>query len=274
MEKILLWPEMEIANTGNPADDFAPFLETYLLDNCTAPRGAVLVCPGGGYHHRAIHEAGPIAQRFNALGFHAFVVQYRVSPYVHPAPLKDALRAMRIIRKHAEEWKVIPDQIAILGFSAGGHLAGTAAVLSNSVSLNVGDELDDIPARPDAMVLCYPVIHVTDDYGHVGSGEYLLGAAYSAQAAAALNIDKYVDSSTQPAFIWHTADDSVVNIRNSTEFAAALWKNGVSAELHVFPHGRHGLGLAPEFKDISQWPEQAAIFLTNTCNFSAESSRK
>ncbi len=269
METIQLWPVMESANTGNSADDFAPYLETYLIEDGGAPRGAVLVCPGGGYGGRAEHEGTPIAQKFNELGFHAFVVHYRVAPYRHPAPLRDALRAIRIIRSRAAGWGVNPDQIAICGFSAGGHLAASAGTLYETVNADAKDAADHFPVRPDALIPCYPVINVTEKFGHFGSGENLLGEKIHSPAAREFNLDTQVSANTPPAFLWHTATDGAVNVRNSIDFAMALWANNVTAELHVFPHGPHGLGLAPEYEDVKLWPELAAAFLMKNCGFAA-----
>ncbi len=269
MEIIQLWPTMESAGTGNPADDFAPYLETHLIEDDAAPRGAVLVCPGGGYCWRAPHEATPIAKKFNELGFHAFVVYYRVAPYRHPAPLRDALRAIRIIRSRAAEWKVNGDQIAILGFSAGGHLTASAGTLYETVNVDAGDAADNYPVRPDALIPCYAVINLTSPFGHAGSGENLLGTKFSLPSAEEFNLENQVSANTPPTFLWHTADDPVVNIQNSIAFATALWQHKVTAELHVFPHGPHGIGLAEEYPDAKIWPELAATFLINSCKFAA-----
>lgn len=270
METIKLWKSVESAGTGNPADDFDPYLELYLLDGTQPARGAVIVCPGGGYCARAPHEGEPIARKFNELGFHAFVLQYRVSPYRFPAPQRDLFRAIRIVRSRAEGWGVNPEQIAVLGFSAGGHLVASAGTLFNEVDAKAGDAADACSQRPDAIIPCYPVISFSREWGHRGSGENLLGASLDGLEDR-FCLSSRVTADTPPAFLWHTATDGGVPVRNSIAFAEACWKNGVPAELHVFPAGPHGIGLALDYPEAKIWPELAAMFLTTTCGFSARS---
>ncbi len=267
METIKLWKSAGSAGTGNPAADFEPCLETYLLDGAGPARGGVLVCPGGGYGMRAAHEAAPVAAAFNAEGFHAFVVHYRVSPWRYPAEQSDLFRAIRLIRSRAKEWNLNPSQLAVLGFSAGGHLAASGGVLFDEVEADDGDAADGESRRPDALILCYPVINVTESFGHRGSGKNLLGDKLDTPEGKRFNLENRVTADTPPAFLWHTADDGAVNVENSILFAEALWKHGVTAELHVFPHGRHGLGLAPDAPDVAAWPELAARFLRVSCGF-------
>ncbi len=267
METVKLWHRKESAGTGNPADDFEPYFETYLLDKTQPLRGAVVVCPGGGYSCRAPHEAAPIALKFNELGFHAFVLHYRVTPYRYPAPQRDVFRAIKLIRSRAAEWGINAAQIAVLGFSAGGHLTASAGTLYNEVDANAGDAADAFSQRPDAIIPCYPVISF-GDWGHRGSGENLLGEKL-AEIGGRFSLEARVTADTPPTFLWHTATDQAVPVRCSMEFATACWKNGVKAELHVFPEGPHGIGLAPDYPDAKRWPKLAAAFLTTTCNFTA-----
>lgn len=268
METIKLWKSVESAGTGNPADDFEPYLELCLLEGTQPARGAVIVCPGGGYCDRAPYEGGPVALKFNELGFHAFVLQYRVAPYRFPAPQRDLFRAIRIVRSRAAEWGVNPDQIAVLGFSAGGHLAASAGTLFDEVDATTGDAADAFSQRPDALIPCYPVISFSREWGHRGSGENLLGAALEAEEER-FCLARRVTPAMPPAFLWHTATDNAVPVRNSVAFAEACWKNGVVAELHVFPSGPHGIGLALDYPDAKIWPELAAKFLTTSCGFAA-----
>ena len=228
-----------------------------------------MVFPGGGYSCRAPHEGEPIALKFNELGFHAFVVQYRVAPYRFPAPQRDAFRAIRLIRSRAQEWGVNPNQIATLGFSAGGHLCASTGTLYREIDADAGDEVDNFPCRPDAIIPCYPVINLTDGIAHRGSGENLLGDKINTPEAAKLDLDKRVSPDDPPAFLWHTADDGAVNVENSIRFAQAMWKAGVTCALHVFPHAPHGVGLGLDYPDIAVWPELAAKFLTVNCKFTA-----
>ncbi len=254
---VWLWPGEPPCSS--PGDDFRPWLELYLAGT-TDVRGAVLVCPGGGYVTRAPHEAETIALRFNACGFHAFVVHYRVSPHRHPAPLLDAARALRLIRAHATEWRVDPARIAVCGFSAGGHLTASLGVHYGMDALNTGDDLDAISARPDALILAYPVI-TSGEFGHRGCFETLLGPDATPEMLRTMSLELQVTPETPPTFLWHTAEDGGVPVENSLLFAAALHKHGVPFELHVYPHGRHGLGLAPEDAHVATWMELCCAWL-------------
>ena len=158
MERISLWERAPLfeESFGQPA----PSLTPYLLPGGGA-RGAVIVCPGGGYVVKADHEGAPIAERLNELGFHAFVLDYRVAPYRHPVPLLDVQRAIRLVRHRAQEFGVLPDKIAILGFSAGGHLVCTAATHYDAGDPAALDPIDRESCRPDLFVPCYAVASLT-----------------------------------------------------------------------------------------------------------------
>jgi len=258
-ENIMLWHDRKSAGTGMAQDDFQPFMEVHLLKT-EKPLGAVLICPGGGYGARAAHEGVTIAEKFNALGLHAFVVQYRVAPYRFPAPQEDAFRAIKIIRSRAAEWKVKPDKIAICGFSAGGHLTASTGIFFDKVKADAGDKADSFSSRPDALVLCYPVIS-SGQKGHQGSFTNLLGPEAVSEHKEKYSLEKLVTKNTPPAFLWHTADDGSVPVENSLMFSLALKEHAIPFELHVFPAGRHGLGLAPEQPNIAVWPELCLTWL-------------
>lgn len=255
--KLRLWDGDPPASS--PADDFDPWLELYPLPTADV-RGAVLVCPGGGYAGRAPHEQAPIAEVFNAAGMHAFVLQYRVAPHRHPAPLLDASRAMRIVRANAEDWHIDPGHIAICGFSAGGHLAASLGVHYELTDLKTGDELDAISCRPDAMVLAYPVIS-SASYGHRGSFENLLGPDPDPDLLSLMSLERQVTGETPPAFLWHTAADVAVPVENSLRFAEVLHAHDVPFELHVYPRGAHGLGLAKDDPHVASWAELCVEWL-------------
>jgi acetyl esterase/lipase len=260
-EQLPLWEEQ--ATTQTQADPFLPWLDLYLLPEHDArgkARGAVLVCPGGGYAGRAPHEQEPIAAAYNAAGFHAFVVQYRVAPNRHPAPLLDVSRAMRLIRHNAEKWQVDPEHIAVCGFSAGGHLAASIGVHYALGDLNTGDKLDEISCRPDGLILCYPVIS-SGAFAHLGSFQNLLGPDPDPELLALMSLETQVTGETPPAFLWHTAEDAGVPVENSLSFARALNRAGVPFELHVYPKGRHGLGLAHEDPHVATWMDLSIQWL-------------
>jgi acetyl esterase/lipase len=258
MEKLLLWSDRK---SCGGEDDFQPYLELSLLPGDEA-RGMVIVCPGGGYSHRAAHEGGPVAEKFNGLGFHAAVLQYRTAPYRYPAPQEDVLRSVKIIRSRAAEWRVKNDKIAVLGFSAGGHLACSSGIVFDEVRADNGDAADAVSARPDATILCYPVISGVN-MPHNGSFMQLLGEARSMQELKAFSWECRVKDNTPPSFLWHTAADPGVPVENSLNFAAALRAKNIPFELHVFPHGRHGLGLGVDdnVAEIRVWPELCATWL-------------
>lgn len=258
MRRIELW---EKAPGFDPAfGQEAPGLNLFLLED-GRPHGLVIVFPGGGYNHLAPHEAAPIAKWLNAAGFSAAVLNYRVSPYRHPLPWQDAARAVRTVRAHAAEWGVIPDKIAVLGFSAGGHLAATLATQNASGDPDAIDQVERVSSRPDAAVLCYAVISFTRPFSHAGSGQSLVGEHPAAGLKESLSAEMHVSPVTPPCFLWHTADDDRVPVQNALVFAEALRENAVPFELHVFPHGRHGLGLANEDDTVAQWKELCAVWL-------------
>lgn len=267
-EILKLWNDPAAVGIDPAAGEFEPFLEVAALPGCCgAPRGGVLVCPGGGYTHRAPHEGMPVAETFNALGFHAFVLQYRVAPARYPAPFQDVSRAIRLIRSRAAQWNLNPSQLAVLGFSAGGNLVGVAGTLPGRFDVCCGDAADRESSRPDAVISCYGVMTFADDCGGRRCGDALFPEPMAETVAELLSPIRQVTGESSPTFLWHTAEDPVVDVRNSVEFARALWKNGVTAELHVFPHGGHGLGLAPAAPDIVVWPELAKRFLVESCKF-------
>lgn len=232
-------------------------MTTYLLDT-DKPLPCVVVFPGGGYGGRAAHEGEPIAKFFNSRGMHAVVVDYRVAPNRFPAPLADAQRAIKLVRANSTKWNVNPDKIVTCGFSAGGHLAASTVVLDDySTSGHTPDEVDKQSALPNGAILCYPVISVDDDFAHVGSGMNLLGEMYKYESHY-FSLQHRVSDKTPKCFLWHTSDDNCVNVKNSLIFGEMLNKHGVQFEMHIYPHGYHGLGLATGQEDVCRWADQAA----------------
>ena len=203
-------------------------------------RPAILVVPGGGYGGVCRSTEGdPVAKQFAKLGFRTFILHYRVYPNHFPAPQQDILRAIRLIRYNAGIWKVIPDQVAVCGFSAGGHLCASAGIIPDDVPLAPIDEADSMPSRPNAMLLAYPVI-TSGKFAHSGSFRNLLGKEYSKRKKE-FSLEKRVTKTSAPAFIWHTIEDQAVPVENSLLLAEAMRKNGVLHELHIFPCGPHGM---------------------------------
>jgi len=229
-------------------------------DRKIGPAAAVIVCPGGGYGMRADHEGAPVAEWLRSLGIAAFVLDYRVAPYQHPIPLGDAQRAIRIVRAHAAEWGIDPQRIAILGFSAGGHLAATAGTQWDDGQSAAEDPVERVSCRPDAMILCYPVITFLT-HTHVGSVTNLLGLNATDEQKRTLSAELQVTAKTPPAFLWHTADDEAVPAQNSIFMATALGDHGVAYELHIYQQGTHGLGLAHGHASAGAWTKDCANWL-------------
>ena len=219
----------------------------------STPCGAVIIFPGGAYAHLADHEGEPVARLLNGLGIAAFVLRYRHAPHRHPAPLMDAQSAVRYVRYHADRWHIKPNRIGVLGFSAGGHLAATLATHFDDGLRKSSDPVARVSCRPDAAVLCYPVVSFTENV-HEGCVRNLLGDNPPPSLLESLSNEKQVTADTPPTFLWHTVADPGVPVENSLSFAAALRAHGVPFELHLFPHGRHGLGLAAEEDGVRQWP--------------------
>ena len=238
-----------------------PGLEVYLPDAERATGKAVLIFPGGGYHILAYHwEGTDFAKLLQQHGIAGIVVKYRlpVSRSVEsPAlvPLSDAQRAMRVCRAHAAAWGVDPEQIGVMGFSAGGHLA---ASLSTQYEARVYPELDEPDrqsARPAFSALIYPVITFSTPAMHSGSREALLGSSPVDSLVRFFSPERQVNAQTPPAFLVHAADDTAVPVENSLMYYGALREQGVAASLHVFPQGGHGFALGRDDAYLSLWTD-------------------
>ncbi len=243
-----------------PGADNPNTMQTYFIDTDT-PLPCVVVLPGGGYRNRARHEGAPIAEFFNGQGFHAVVVDYRVAPNRFPAGLSDVQRAIKILRCRSDEWRIAPDRIVICGFSAGGHLAASSILYADMTPDGVKDETDSANCIPNGAILGYPVISLNSDFGHEGSGKNLLGEENYDKEKTEHYLPAKVTQKTPPVFMWHTSDDPVVNVKNSLTFATALRDHNIPFEMHIFPHGPHGTGLAEDHPDAKQWKILAAEWI-------------
>lgn len=250
-----LWADGAPGALGKTDAD-VPAVSVY-LPAANPTHTAVVVAPGGGYQHLALdHEGLQVAQWLNAHGVAAIVLRYRLGPaYHHPIEIGDAQRAIRYTRTHAAQWDVQQDHIGMMGFSAGGHLAATAATRFQAGNAASADLVEKFSSRPDFVVLAYPVITMQDAYSHKGSVLNLLGDAPSAALKTEMSADEQVSAQTPPTFVFTTADDAIVPSMNSILFYSALLKNKVPAELHIFRHGAHGLGLAQANLELSGWPD-------------------
>jgi acetyl esterase/lipase len=256
-----LWPGPAPFAQGTAAIDI-PTLTSYLP--ATNPtRTAVIIAPGGGYQHLSMQKEGEdVALWLNAHGVAGFVLKYRLGPnYHHPAELADAQRAIRTVRAHADALGIAPDHIGMWGFSAGGHLTASAGTLYDQGPPASADAIDKESARPDFLILAYPVIALEEPYVHKGSLKYLLGDTPDPALVQLLSPQKHVTAQTPPTFLYATTDDATVPVMNSVLFYSALVAAKVPAEMHLFAHGPHGTGLAQTFPDLKVWPDLLATWL-------------
>lgn len=248
---IFLWkgiaPDTELCG-----DQAQPSIEPFEVEGS---KGAVIVCPGGGYVNKAAHEGAPIAGMLNEAGISAFVLDYRVKPFRIETAVGDAKRAIRMVRGMGYE------KVGILGFSAGGHLTGSAATLYDAGNPDAEDPIERISSRPDAFVSCYGAtsfrLFQKSWTPQVLGKERMANQADINRYTAELNVTR----DTPPAFIWHTADDPVVPVDCALVLAEALSAKGVLCEMHIYPHGRHGLGLAKDDPVVGQWTGQVQKWL-------------
>ena len=261
-EKILLWPNGAPGAMGTEEVD-RPSLTIYPAEAEKATGTAVVICPGGGYHHLATgHEGEEIGRWLNSFGVTGCVLRYRISPYQHPAPLLDVQRAIRMTRSKAADWKIDPARIGVLGFSAGGHLASTSATHFDDGDSAAADPIDQVSCRPDFAVLCYPVISLAEEsIVHAGSRKNLLGEDPKSEMVDFLSNDKMVTVKTPPTFLWHTNEDKGVPPQHSVLFYLACKKAGVPAELHIYEKGPHGIGLGKKYPEASQWTVQCEAWM-------------
>ena len=244
-EDINLFPDAE--NT---------FLKAYICDRIRngAPRKAVLVIPGGAYCSICDDREGyPVARQFLAAGYCTFILGYSVKPYAGEfRPIKQVALAIKYIRENAERFDIDPRYVFTIGFSAGGHLSGSAGVFWNHPEVRkvIGDAPTEL-CRPTGMILSYPVV-TSGLKAHRRSFENLSGRGENATQAEldVFSLEKHVDETTPPAFIWHTGGDAVVPVENAFMMASALREYGVPFELHIYPGGWHGMSIAtPEVSD-------------------------
>lgn len=239
-----------------------PTLEVFLPTKRNATGEAVIICPGGGYHYLTYDwEGTDFAKWFNSKGIAAFVLKYRLPNsksinVSYEAPLQDAQRAMRMVRSQAEKWHIKPHKIGVIGFSAGGHLASTLGTQFDKPNNFKETALDTISARPDFMALIYPVVTMKMDYTHKGSRKNLLGDNPSDNLVKQYSNELQVTKNTPPTFIVHAEDDHAVPVENSLQLYQALKNNEIESEIHIYPHGGHGFGLALGKGPLEKWPDR------------------
>lgn len=266
MKNILFWKNEETNQSDTELKGGnIPHLIPFVQEEDGGPYPCMIVLPGGGYGALSPQEAKPVAGWLNGLGISAFVLHYSIFPARHPQAYHDVRRAIQWVRANAERFNIDPNRIGVIGFSAGGHLAGSSAVMWENPLLAIGDELDLVSARPDLAVMCYPVVTGVPGSCHEGSLINLMDSNPSDEAREVFSLEKQVSPNTPPVFLWHTVDDEAVSVDNSFLMAQALGRAGVEYELHVFPEGRHGLGLCSiggrRDAYVGRWRELCAQWL-------------
>lgn len=226
-------------------------LYTYFLDSSiemrpNEKRPVILMCPGGGYEMTSDREAEPMAMQFLAMGYHVAILRYSVCPVRYPAALLQVAESVLYLKEHADEYHIDPEKIVVQGCSAGGHLAANYGIAWNSPFLTKLMGMENDPERlcVAGLLLCYPVI-TSGEKAHEESFRNLLGEQYE-EKKEELSLENQVTPDTPPTFLWHTATDETIPVENSLYFFQACLQQGVSAELHIYPVGGHGLSLANE----------------------------
>lgn len=275
-----LWPEKipnsqtssekEIKENGNILwirQVQEPSIEIYLPVKQAATGQAVLICPGGGYEGLAYDwEGTQIAKWLNTLGIAGIVLKYRLPNSAsvktsYEAPLQDAKRAIRLIRSHADEWNIDKNEVGVMGFSAGGHLASTLGTHFNAEETVPQDSIRSISARPDFMILVYPVVSMKKEFTHMGSRNSLLGKTPSEALVEEFSNEERVQIDTPPTFLIHATDDEVVPVENSIQFYRALVNKNIDAEMHIYPEGGHGFALALDKGYLETWTDRLSDWL-------------
>ena len=260
-ERIFLYPATTPGITIPGFDTTAPFMDYYPSKNTSTHKTAVVICPGGSYTHLAWDKEGVVPARiFNESGIDAFVLRYRLNNdkqegHRYPDQYNDVTTAIRIIRSKQAAWGIDPLKLGVMGFSAGGHLASTAATILQKGNPNALNPLEKYDTRPSFAILVYPVITMDTSFAHKYSRQMLLGKKPDLQLEKALSTEERVTENTPPTLLIHADDDKAVVPKNSVAFYEALKKHGVPASLFIFDHGGHGFGTAPKDPALNQWPK-------------------
>jgi acetyl esterase/lipase len=267
-----LWPEgvpglradaaPETIRNGWVTGVHRPSLRLFPADGANTTGTFVLVCPGGGYSGTAEGKEGDeIAHWLAGLGIDTAVLRYRTKEYGHPAPLQDVQRAIRLVRSRPDEFGVRASVLGVMGFSAGGHLAGSAAVLHGAPEGRTDAPIDAVDARPNFAVLVYPVVTMDPAFGHAGSRDNLVGVQPSEDLVDFYSLEKQVAVTTPPLFIVSTVDDKTVPVANSVALFTAAQRIGVPVEMHLYETGPHGIGIREEHPAARLWPRALEAWL-------------
>ncbi len=245
-----------------------PTLSVFLPEHPDPARPGIVICPGGGYRGVMIDREGyNIADRMNKLGIAAFILKYRLpigvtpGPDQLPPPVQDVQRAIRLVRSQAEQWNIDPHRLGVIGFSAGGSLAGLATTLYNESDASVNDPLKDESCRPDFAVLVYPVASMHADLAHMGSRNNLIGEGASVEVEDRFSTAQRITPDTPPLMLVHARDDKVVPFANSEQIAAAAEEAGVPYLFVQLDVGGHGFALGTADNGTDVWVGQFVTWL-------------
>ena len=270
----MIYEKLRIKDISRKLKNSEAIITAYIPENSeeiniNKKRETIIICPGGGYEFTSDREAEPIALKFVAQGFNAVVIRYSIAPVRYPTALLELAETVRYVREKEKEWNVDTEKVIVCGFSAGGHLAGSLGVLWNNEIIEKYLDIKNEEVKPNAMILCYPVIS-SGEFAHKGSFDSLLGEKEAEISRENLSLEKLVSIETPKTFLWHTFDDGTVPVQNSLLFSNALASNKVQFELHIYPSGVHGLGLCEEITAMNGRSEHINSHIASWFNLACQ----
>ena len=270
----MIYEKLRIKDISRKLKNSEDIISAYIPENSeeiniNKKRETIIICPGGGYEFTSDREAEPIALKFVAQGFNAVVIRYSIAPVRYPTALLELAETVRYVREKEKEWNVDTEKVIVCGFSAGGHLAGSLGVLWNNEIIEKYLDIKNEEVKPNAMILCYPVIS-SGEFAHKGSFDSLLGEKEAEISRENLSLEKLVSIETPKTFLWHTFDDGTVPVQNSLLFSNALASNKVQFELHIYPSGVHGLGLCEEITAMNGRSEHINSHIASWFNLACQ----
>ena len=270
----MIYEKLRIKDISRKLKNSEAIISAYIPENSeeiniNKKRETIIICPGGGYEFTSDREAEPIALKFVAQGFNAAVIRYSIAPVRYPTALLELAETVRYVREKEKEWNVDTEKVIVCGFSAGGHLAGSLGVLWNNEIIEKYLDIKNEEVKPNAMILCYPVIS-SGEFAHKGSFDSLLGEKEAEISRENLSLEKLVSIETPKTFLWHTFDDGTVPVQNSLLFSNALASNKVQFELHIYPSGVHGLGLCEEITAMNGRSEHINSHIASWFNLACQ----
>lgn len=270
----MIYEKLRIKDISRKLKNSEAIISAYIPENSeeiniNKKRETIIICPGGGYEFTSDREAEPIALKFVAQGFNAVVIRYSIAPVRYPTALLELAETVGYVREKEKEWNVDTEKVIVCGFSAGGHLAGSLGVLWNNEIIEKYLDIKNEEVKPNAMILCYPVIS-SGEFAHKGSFDSLLGEKEAEISRENLSLEKLVSIETPKTFLWHTFDDGTVPVQNSLLFSNALASNKVQFELHIYPSGVHGLGLCEEITAMNGRSEHINSHIASWFNLACQ----